>query len=51
MKFKVDENLPVEVADALGAAGHDAMRLQPKDCKAHKIRHWLRFAGKKIGYL
>jgi predicted nuclease of predicted toxin-antitoxin system len=24
MKFKVDENLPVEVADLLRAAGHDA---------------------------
>lgn len=24
MKFKVDENLPVEVADLLGLAGHDA---------------------------
>lgn len=25
MKFKVDENLPAEVADDLRAAGHDAM--------------------------
>jgi predicted nuclease of predicted toxin-antitoxin system len=25
MKFKVDENLPVETAAALRAAGHDAM--------------------------
>jgi hypothetical protein len=25
VKFKVDENLPVEVADALRAAGHDAI--------------------------
>ena len=25
MRFKVDENLPVEVADLLGAAGHDAV--------------------------
>ncbi len=24
MKFKIDENLPVEVAEALRAAGHDA---------------------------
>jgi len=24
VKFKVDENLPVEVADLLGLAGHDA---------------------------
>ncbi len=25
MKFKIDENLPVEVADALSVAGHDAL--------------------------
>ena len=25
MKFKIDENLPVEVADALRQAGHDAL--------------------------
>src|SRR2546423_7426669 len=25
MRFKVDENLPVEVADLLGSAGHDAL--------------------------
>lgn len=26
-KFKIDENLPVEVADMLKAAGHDAMTI------------------------
>lgn len=25
MRFKVDENLPVEVAELLGAAGHDSL--------------------------
>ena len=25
MKFKIDENLPVEVLDLLNAAGHDAL--------------------------
>jgi len=27
MRFKVDENLPIEVADLLRAAGHDAATL------------------------
>lgn len=27
MKFKVDENLPVEAADALRAAGHDSLTI------------------------
>ena len=25
-RFKIDENLPIEVAEMLKAAGHDAMR-------------------------
>ena len=25
MKFKIDQNLPIEAADLLAAAGHDAM--------------------------
>ena len=28
MKFKIDENLPVEVADLLRLAGHDAMTVR-----------------------
>ena len=30
MKFKVDENLPTEVADLLNAAGHDALTVETK---------------------
>ncbi len=28
MRFKIDENLPIEVADLLRRAGHDAMTVQ-----------------------
>jgi predicted nuclease of predicted toxin-antitoxin system len=31
MKFKTDENLPVEVAEAMRAAGHDAVSVLEQD--------------------
>ena len=31
MRFKIDENLPVEVADLLRVAGHDAMTVLEQD--------------------
>lgn len=31
MKFKVDENLPIELADLLNEAGHDAITVNDED--------------------
>ena len=38
MRFKVDENLPVEVADLLRAAGHDALTVLDQKLGGHPDR-------------
>jgi predicted nuclease of predicted toxin-antitoxin system len=35
MRFKIDENLPVEVADLLRAAGHDAQTVFDENLAGH----------------
>ncbi|MFB3893509.1 MAG: DUF5615 family PIN-like protein [Phycisphaerae bacterium] len=36
MKFKLDENLPIEAADFLRAAGHDALNVSDEGLKGAK---------------
>lgn len=43
MKFKVDENLPVDAADALRAAGHDPLTIH--ECWNCKSSHTLTTGG------
>lgn len=45
MKFKIDQNLPIEAADVLTAAGHDALSVYqqslggaPDDCMTNNNR-------------
>ena len=35
MKFKIDQNLPIEAADLLTAAGHDALSVYQKISLQH----------------
>ena len=35
MKFKTDENLPIEVADVLRQAGHDALTVHDQRLTGH----------------
>lgn len=39
MKFKVDENVPVDVADVLRGAGHDAMTVIDQRMSGASDRH------------
>jgi predicted nuclease of predicted toxin-antitoxin system len=38
MRFKVDENLPVEVAELIRAAGHDALTVPEQNLGGHPDR-------------
>lgn len=50
MKFKIDENLPVEFADELRALGHDAKRFWSKEWAGLQMRTYSLFVSMKNGY-
>lgn len=39
MHFKIDENLPIEIAEILNNAGHDAKRVHSQQLQGTKDRH------------
>lgn len=47
MEFKIDENLPVEVADLLRQVGYDAITVLEQHLEAHPIPISLLYARKK----
>jgi len=47
MQFKIDENLPIEAADALRASGHDALTIHDQHLVGDPTGASLPFAGRK----
>ena len=47
MKFKIDENLPIEVVRMLEDNGHDALTVLGKISVANRIHELLKFAKRK----
>jgi predicted nuclease of predicted toxin-antitoxin system len=50
MRFKVDENLPIEVADLLTAAGHDAATVNDQGAAVRRTPISLAWCGARNGY-
>jgi len=42
MKFKIDQNLPIEAVDLLAAAGHDAMTVYQQSLGGGRLRRTYR---------
>ena len=50
MKFKIDENLPVEFADELRAIGHDAITVLEQRMGGAADEDLFSFVSMKTGY-
>ena len=48
MKLKVDENLPIEVAEALQHAGHDAVTVHDQRLTGRPDLSWRMCAVRKV---